>query len=655
LSSYRPEIDGLRAIAVLSVLMFHAGIAPFSGGFVGVDVFFVISGYLITRNISAGLLSGTFSFRQFYLARLRRLYPALLATVTGTLLLGALLFSPALFAKLAAAAIASLLMFSNIYFWTEVGYWDLETGLKPLLHVWSLSVEEQFYFIWPLLLFAASRLKNARTAIVVAVAVCGIVSFCFASNFARSTVFFWMPLRAFEFAIGASVIWFEAIRTPRLLREIDAIVGIAAIAYAVFTFDVTTNFPYAGALYPCIGTAFLIYAGGSPLVARLWNNSPMIAIGRISYSLYLVHWPVVTFYSYWRIVPLDMVERVGLVAASFVFALPLHFLVERRYRYADPRGSRGNTAVLSSVAAATCVVIALAGSVWLSGGWPWRHPLPAFDVATTAKIRNLCEGGTGICPGPQKIVLVGDSHAGNIQIAVAETLKKAHLAASIYPPASSCFFLQDAFPVYRLTDIAANECPSAMNRWRGMIEAENPDVVILAGFWVAGMEASISGPMVRQDSKSFPTDAESRNLFEQQMIRTVDWLTTHGRKVIIIGTSPIVYQPPPICYERPHFLGDPDCTKLNVIVKPEAHTATTRFLSSLQRPGVLYVDLMSKLCAGDICPLGENGVSFYYDRHHLNAYGELWLADRAFGPMVDFLKSQNQIVDHASKGRETGP
>jgi hypothetical protein len=556
-----------------------------------------------------------------------------------------------LFEKLAAAAIASLLMFSNIYFWTEVGYWDLESGLKPLLHIWSLSVEEQFYFVWPLLLFAASRLKNPRTAIIVAVAVCGIVSFCFASDFARSTVFFWMPLRAFEFAIGASVIWFEAIRSPRLLREIDAAVGLAAIAYAVFTFTVTTNFPYASALYPCIGAALLIYAGGSVSIARLWNNPPMIAIGRFSYSLYLVHWPVVTFYSYWRIVPLDMAERIGLVVASFALALPLHFLVERRYRHADPGRSRRNAAVLSSVAAATCLVIALAGSVWLSGGWHWRHPVNPLYKEATAKIDHLCENGTGICPGPQKIVLIGDSHASFIQIAVAETLKRAHLAGSIYPTADSCFFLQDVFPVYRLTDIAANGCPSTMKRWRGMIETQNPDIVILAGFWVAGMETSISGPMVRQDSKAFPTDVESRNLFEQQLSRTVDWLTSQGRKVIIIGTSPIVYQPPSICYDRPHFLGDPDCTKLNVIVKPQAHAATTGFLASLQRPGVLYVDLMSKLCEGDVCPLGENGISFYYDRHHLNAYGELWLADRAFGPMMDFLKA-SVSADHASTQSE---
>src|SRR5258707_144609 len=286
--NYRPEIDGLRAVAVLSVLFFHCGFISFSGGYVGVDVFFVISGYLITKNISISLLDKTFSFRRFYLARLRRLYPALLATVAGTFLFASLLFAPPVLAKLAASTVASVMTFSNIYFWQEVGYWDLGVSLKPLLHIWSLSVEEQFYFAWPLLLWVASCMRARRVVIPAVVAICGITSLCFASDFSRNTVFYWMPLRAFEFAIGASVIWFEMIAMPRFVREIDALVGFGAVAYAVLSFNEDTAFAYAGALYPCVGTALMIYAGNSAMTARLWNNWLMVAVGRISYSLYLV-------------------------------------------------------------------------------------------------------------------------------------------------------------------------------------------------------------------------------------------------------------------------------------------------------------------------------------------------------------------------------
>jgi peptidoglycan/LPS O-acetylase OafA/YrhL len=635
---YRPEIDGLRAIAVLSVLMFHAGLPPFSGGFAGVDVFFVISGYLITRNIADDLDSGTFSFRRFYLARLRRLYPALLATVAATLLIGALLFSPPHLAKLATSAIASLLTVSNIYFWNEVGYWDLEISLKPLLHIWSLSVEEQFYFVWPLLLFAAARLRHRRRAMAAVLAACGVASFGAATDFDQATVFYWMPLRAFEFAIGAGVIWLEATRAPRWVAELNAAAGIAAIGYAVFAFTGKTHFP-AGALYPCIGAALLIYAGGSPVVARLWNNAPMIAIGRISYSLYLVHWPVVIFYAYWRIVPLGLGERFGLVAASFAFALPLHVLVERRYRYPGAGRTADNTAFLSSVAAVTCLVIALAGSAWRSDGWPWRHPsTKPFDQAMLERITQPCVGGVGLCPGPQKIVLIGDSHAGAIKIAVAETLQRVGLAGTVYPPATSCFLLSDLFPARYLADIRNNECRAAAKQWRARIEAEDPRIVILASFWIGGLDVTVSGPMVSDNTTVLPSPAESREMFERQMTETVDWLTSQGRKVIIIGTSPMVDQPPSVCYDRPSLFGTADCAKVNVLSKPETHAATTAFLKSLQRPDVLYVDLMAALCEDDRCPLGQNGVPFYYDRHHLNPYGELWLADRAFEPMISFLR-----------------
>ena len=177
------------------MLLFHVGLPQFSGGYAGVDVFFVISGYLITRNIQRELVAGTFSFQRFYLARLRRLYPALLATVALTLLFGALVFAPPHLAGLAPSAIASRLVF-NIFFWSEVGYWDSEISLKPLLHIWSLSLEEQFYLVWPLLLFAASLLKYRRAAIALVIAGVGAASYYYAGEFDRTAAFYWMPLRA---------------------------------------------------------------------------------------------------------------------------------------------------------------------------------------------------------------------------------------------------------------------------------------------------------------------------------------------------------------------------------------------------------------------------------------------------------------------------
>ena len=210
--AYRPEIDGLRAIAVLGVLLFHAGFPAFSGGYAGVDVFFVISGYLITRTILTGIDAGQFSYVGFFVNRVRRLFPSFLATIGVSFLAGALLFSPPYLKRLGEAAITSVLCISNIYFWSEADYWDIESTFKPLLHTWSLSVEEQFYFVWPPLLILVSRAKCRRIIRIALVAIVGLTSLFFAGALSpdhpRAT-FYWMPWRAFEFMIGAAVIWLE--------------------------------------------------------------------------------------------------------------------------------------------------------------------------------------------------------------------------------------------------------------------------------------------------------------------------------------------------------------------------------------------------------------------------------------------------------------
>src|SRR3954452_18739486 len=392
--AYRPEIDGMRAIAVLGVLLFHAGFPLFSGGYAGVDVFFVISGYLITRIILAAIDAGEFSFVGFFVNRVRRLFPALLATVGISVIMGGLLLSPPTMKKLAEAAIVSVLGLSNIYFWSEAGYWDIESAYKPLLHIWSLSLEEQFYLLWPPLLLLASRAQNSRRARIVLVTTLGLASLLAAGllslHHPRAT-FFWMPWRAFEFMIGAAVIWLEAAFRPRgrLWPELMAVSGLALILVAFAAYGDHTAFPFPGALVPCVGSALLIWAGGSCRIAALWTNRPMLFTGRISYSLYLVHWPLIVYYSYWRFEALSGFERIGLVIGSFALALPLHHFVENRFKRSHAPGSSDFVFVPVSVAAAAGM-IALAFSAKLDDGWPWRVQPAHYDPAILAKLTPWC-------------------------------------------------------------------------------------------------------------------------------------------------------------------------------------------------------------------------------------------------------------------------
>jgi peptidoglycan/LPS O-acetylase OafA/YrhL len=644
--AYRPEIDGVRAIAVLGVLLFHADFSAFSGGYAGVDVFFVVSGYLITRNILTAMDAGRFSYVGFFVNRVRRLFPALLTTIGASFLVGALLFTPPHMKKLAEAAITSVLCVSNIYFWSEASYWDIESAFKPLLHVWSLSAEEQFYFVWPPLLLIASRAKNKRLARVVLLTTLGLTTLFFAGYLSLHhprAAFYWMPWRAFEFMIGAAVIWLEIMAKPhgRLWPEIAAVGGLGMIVVAFLAYTDHTPFPFPGALSPCIGTALLIWAGGSCLASKLWTNRPMIWIGRVSYSLYLVHWPLIVYYNYWRFAPPTQFEQVGLVIGSFALALPLNAFVEKRFRRSRTSERSSDAIFLSINAAAAIGVLAIALSAKLDDGWPWRLQPEQLNSSILAKLSPWCLAETGLCDAPAgTVALIGDSHAVSLAGAVAESLKEAGIRGTMYRPVNACALMQDNYAVDALHERWKNRCRIGQPEWRSRIEAENPTLVILSSFWLYGVSNSFSARYVEDHSTALPDISHSRARFERKITETVEWLTANHRKVIIIGTTVLVDRPPSACYGRPHVFSSPDCQRLNVVSDPETQTYLSDFFRKLVagRTDALYVDIASALCKGTQCALGENGTSLYIDRHHLTAYGAMWVQDRAFKPLTDFAK-----------------
>ncbi len=641
---YRPEIDGLRAVAVLGVLLFHAGFPAFSGGYAGVDVFFVISGYLITRNILIRMDHGEFSYVGFFVNRVRRLFPALLTTIAVSFLVGALLFSPPYMKKLAEAAIVSLLALSNIYFWSEANYWDIESAFKPLLHVWSLSVEEQFYFVWPPLLLLASRAGNKRIVRPALVTIIGLASLFFAGylglNHPRAT-FYWMPWRAFEFMIGAAVIWIElAVQPRRPWPEIMAAAGLAMILVPFFAYSEHTPFPFPAALPPCIGTALVIWAGGSCQTSRLWTNRPMIWTGRISYSLYLVHWPLIIYYNYWRFAPPTVFQQIGLVIGSFALAIPLNAFVENRFKRSRTAEHSSDAMFLGISTAAAIAVAAIALSAKLDDGWPWRSHPEVLNPSIVAKLTSWCRADTGLCGAPAAVALIGDSHADQWAGAVAESLKQAGLRGTLYKTVNACALMQDNYAVESLNQRWTNRCRIGQREWRSRIEAENPRLVILSSFWLYGVSKAYPARYVDDQTIAMPGLAQSRARFERKMTETIDWLTASGRMVVIIGSTVLVDRSPADCYGRPRIFRSLDCERLNVISDPEAQAYVSGFFRKLVagRSDVLYVDVETALCNGAQCKLGENGTSLYLDRHHLTPYGAMWVHDRAFKPLTDFAR-----------------
>jgi hypothetical protein len=421
-----------------------------------------------------------------------------------------------------------------------------------------------------------------------------------------------------------------------------AVGGLAMITLSFLVYSETTPFPFPGALVPCIGTALLIWAGGSCVTSKLWTNRPLIWTGRISYSLYLVHWPLIIFYTYWKFVPPTLFDRVGLVAGSFALALPLHVFVERRFRRSQVANLSDTSFMRISVGLAI-VVIAVAFTAKLDDGWPWRVAPQHLNPSIVAKLSPWCREDAGLCGElPGTAALIGDSHADHFAGAVAESLKQARVRGILYQPGVSCGLMQDSYVVVSLSERKTNPCRTGQREWRERIEAENPAVVILSSFWLRGLSNRYPHRYVDDHSTAMPDIQQSRARFERKMTETFDWLIANHRKVVIIRSVPLVDRPPTACYGRPEVFTSPDCSKLNVVSDPEAEAYLSAFLRGLvasRSTDALYVDVPSVLCDGNQCPLGENGTSFYYDVNHLTNYGAMWVQSRAFKPMTDFIKA----------------
>lgn len=295
ISSYRRDIDGLRAVAVLPVVFYHAG-TGFTGGYVGVDVFFVISGFLITRLLARDLEDGRFSLLEFWHRRVRRIFPALFVMVLLTLIAGGFLMIPADYKELGQSALAQSLLAANFFFWDDTGYFARAAESKPLLHTWSLAVEEQFYVLFPLVLAWLWRGGRVRVRRMLGVAL--LVSLAASlpgPAWFPTTAFYLLPTRAWELLLGAILVFMP--EPKKAVAAFSGPAGLIMILASVFLYTVNTPFPGIAAVLPCVGAALVIWSGSAmqTWAHRLLSWRPVVFIGLISYSLYLWHWPVLVY------------------------------------------------------------------------------------------------------------------------------------------------------------------------------------------------------------------------------------------------------------------------------------------------------------------------------------------------------------------------
>jgi peptidoglycan/LPS O-acetylase OafA/YrhL len=635
---YRPDIDGLRAVAVLAVIGFHAFPAWIRGGFVGVDVFFVISGYLISGILLTGMERGSFSFQQFYIRRIRRIFPALIVVLLGCLVAGWLLLFSNEYLALGKHVAGSAAFVSNFVFWNEAGYFDRAAATKPLLHIWSLGIEEQFYIVWPLLLYLVWKLKAAKLAVLVL-----LLTFSFTLNVLSSdpAADFYSPLTRFwELMAGAVLAYLSLYREnlPDFFRKLPrpalqmigagaapgsitpnvaAVTGLLFIAATILTVDDTKHFPAWWALMPVVGTYLMIAAGphtwiNNKLLATRW----LVAIGLISYPLYLWHWPMLSFIGIIDGQAPSTEAATLAIFFTFTLALLTYLLVEKPLRF-------GKSAQFK--ASLLFVVMSLIGTAgfltYANGGFAFRNP-QVEDLVAAAQDYEHADGLTLGNPDAPETLLIGDSTMGQYIPRVQQLIEQDAIDLNrnriVFYLAGGCLPVPDiAHDRNRACAPFADEIIAAFNN-------DAIKTVAFASLWTADFKEA--GFYLRSDKSK--TRLEDSQIAREKALANFSGLISDlvkaGKKVFVILETPTssVYDPEtmlPTGWYRllgtPRISNDPkrsDIEKLNAEFSGLVRVAA-------ERAGAHVINPMDYLCDERVCPISSDGHFRYYDYDHLRA------------------------------------
>jgi peptidoglycan/LPS O-acetylase OafA/YrhL len=628
-ASYRADIDGLRGIAVLAVMAFHAFPDHLRGGFVGVDVFFVISGYLITGILVSALQRGDFSLAGFYGRRVRRIFPALVLVLMSSLLAGALLLTDGEFQGLGKHVAAAASFTSNLVLLSERGYFDLESDLKPLLHLWSLGVEEQFYLLWPLLLWLAWRL---RIQPLLATVLIGGLSFALNIGGVRHEVAaaFYLPqTRFWELLVGAALATLgqptAKLRLPAWLHRpnLAACAGVLLVAVSLALITPGRRFPGWWATLPTVGAALLIAAGPQALVSRaVLASRPLAWVGRISYPLYLWHWPLLSFIFILQGKGVGTGVRLAALGMAVLLAWLTYMLLEAPIRFGAP--SRWKARVLAGS-------LLLAGSLgygaWVhdwKGGWKSSlhviknqgdlghqaflqyhsdHFFPCAQ-ADAAHAGSVWDESVRCYQSrrdrPVNAVLVGDSHAQHLMPGLAQALVHDNLA----------IFIEHALPVI--------DNPAFTKFYRHVIEDPQIKTVYLSAYW---------GRRVSQ--------LPSGQAFYPALERTVLALLAAGKQVYVVEDVPNFSFSPRRCKYENRLLPIHACDEARSDIEV-SHLAQRKAFAALKarHPEVVVIETFDTFCDAERCRMATDGVLHFRDANHLSIEGSLFLGRQLLPTLV---------------------
>jgi peptidoglycan/LPS O-acetylase OafA/YrhL len=636
---YRADIDGLRAVAVTAVILYHFKIPGFTGGFVGVDVFFVISGFLISSLILRELEEQQFSLLHFYERRVRRLVPALVVLLFAVGIVASFELFPAAYLRFGQSVAATSVFLSNIEFWREADtYFGSPALEKPLLHTWSLAVEEQFYLLFPpLLMLLAPRSKSWTIAALVTLVAVSFGISIWSVFAAPQSGFFLFPARIWELLLGALIaIGAFPIASSRRLNTLLAASGIAMIAYAVAAYAPSTAYPGAAALLPCAGAGLVIYAGlaGTSALNRFLSARPIVFVGLMSYSLYLWHWPIYVFATYHLARDLTPLESASLIGASFVVATLSWRFVEQPFR--RPDGVVPRRQLFIRAAAITAVLGASGIAIYLANGLPERFtPEVQTALAPQTYFRRLgCDPGRSeqtpagieLCklgrPGGAVTFFVwGDSHALALLPAIsraADRFGRTGLMSAIgaCPP-----FIGSTFPL-------SERCLEHSAATYAFLQAQKINDVILIGRWAGYSEFSdyirdIYTKEVRTPALTIRPGwslEDTEHAFRREFDETVDTLRRMGLRVTIVGPVPEIGMRVPTTLARFRMWNLPeDFGPTRAEFEVRNKIILDRLAAEDSDVRLVYPDKM--LCGQVTCAVTRDGKPLYFDDHHLDRFG----------------------------------
>ncbi|KJS42581.1 MAG: acyltransferase [Roseovarius sp. BRH_c41] len=659
-AAYRPEIDGLRAIAVLSVVLYHFGLPGIPGGFVGVDIFFVISGFLIGGILWTDLReTGRIRLARFYLRRLRRLAPAYFAMAAATLIMGWLILLPFEFREFGKSLIAATVYLSNIHFYREAGYFDGISEEKPLLHTWSLAVEEQFYIVLPFLLLTLARWRPTLPVILATLAALSFAACLWLTPRSPSGAFYLFPFRAWELLAGVLLAIAGQERGWRFaLHPALSWAGLALILTAVSLIG-AEGFPGWQTILPVAGTLLILMNGrdANPVNRALTRPAPVF-IGLISYSLYLWHWPVFVLSSYWRDGYSGPVEAGAWLTLAFALSTLSWRYIERPVRQTQA----GTRALVSGTALASLALLAVGLLLWRGDGLPARFaPELRTHIAASGDFNqdwSRCTvpttgplAGVETCPigpdGAPEVLIWGDSHLRAIKEGLETAAHAANRPALILWHAGCPPLFDVAKAETAVTPAQDAACTRANQTIRdGIAQLDSLHTLLLVGRWSyytegqgVGLDAHNRITLAPLPDSLLPQGPQ-HTLFNATLTRTIAELAPQFPRIYILRQPPEVpdYDSRAVARALVHGRMSPeDTTRLSVprdLALARAAHAEAPLMALAHSGAITLIDPWQHLCDASTCDVMQDGQALYFDNNHLTNRAAIALSD-LFAPVFE--------------------